>query len=75
VSHKRKGHIALAPVVATAAPFLGACALRLRRLAIVKKEARITLKRRKLRTVREDPGSTDQLAGPVTTALRLARVE
>src|ERR1043166_7309713 len=40
VPGKRKSHVSAAPVIAAAAPFLSAGAVGLRRLAVVKKEAR-----------------------------------
>src|SRR5690348_9349718 len=72
---KWERHVLAAPVIAPTAPFLGAGALRLRRIAIVEIKAGIALKCVQIRLVREDQGCADEAAGPVSAAFGSPRVQ
>ena len=72
---EREGHVPPAPVVAAAAPFLGAGALGLRRVAVVEVEARVALQRVQHRAVGEDERRADEVPAPVAAALDLGGVE
>ena len=75
VACEGQGHIVAAPVIAATSPFLGAGALRLRCLAVIKEEARIAFQCAETRAVGENERRADELARPVAAALSLARVE
>ena len=75
MSRQRQRGIDAAPIVAAAAPLLGAGALRLRRLAVVEEEARVTLQRAQHRRVRKHDRGAHQLPRPVAAAFDGARIE
>ena len=70
-----QGHVLAAPIIAAAAPFLGAGAVGLRRLAVVEEEPRVAFQRVEHGPVGEDPRGADEMSGPIAAALGVARVE
>ena len=70
-----QGHVAPAPIVAAAAPFLSAGALRLRGEAVVKIEAWVALQRTQNRAVRKNNRGSHQVPRPVRAAFDPAGVE
>src|SRR5690242_5576478 len=65
---ERQRHIAAAPVIAAAAPFFRACALCLRRLAVVKEEARVPFQGTEIRAVRKYKGCSHEMPRPIASA-------
>src|ERR1035437_360130 len=68
-------HVLAAPIISAPAPFLGAGALRLRRLAVVEEEPGIAFQRAEHRAVGEYPGGAHQMPRPIATAFGVARIE
>ena len=70
-----QGHVAPAPIIATAAPFLRAGALGLWCLTVIKEKARVAFERVEHGAVREYPGGANEMARPIAAAFGVARVE
>src|SRR5688572_9829771 len=68
-------HGPAAPIVATAAPFYGAGAVGLRRVAVVEKESRVPFQSKMICLMREDERRADELAAPVAAPFGLRRIE
>ena len=56
VSYEGEGHVAFAPVIAAAAPFLRASALGLRGQAVVEEKSRVSFERGEFCAMGENPG-------------------
>src|SRR6266852_8032024 len=68
MARKRQRHVLSPPIVAAAAPFLGAGAVSLRRETVVEEESRITLERVQRGAIRKSPGSAHEMTGPIAAA-------
>src|SRR5439155_23705700 len=75
VAGEGQGHVAPAPVIPAAAPFLRARAVGLRRSTVVEKEPRVAFQRVQSCAMGKYPRGADQAAGPFAATLNLARIE
>src|SRR5260370_38739996 len=72
---KGQRHVSAAQIIPAAAPFLRAGAVGLRCETVVKEKSRVAFQRAEVIAMRENKGSADKTAGPITATLRLARVQ
>src|SRR5687767_16020200 len=72
---ERQCHVSSAPIIASPTPFLGAGAVGLWAAAVVEEEARITFEGGEDSALRKNPGSADEVSGPIAAAFGVARVE
>src|SRR5207248_2803823 len=70
-----QAHVASAPVISAATPFLGPGAISLGSLAIVEEEPRIAFEGIEHAAVRKNPRVSNKIARPVPTPFSLARVQ
>src|SRR5678816_4913161 len=70
-----KRHIQTTPVITSTAPFLGAGALGLGSLAVIKEKSRISLKCVEHGPVRENERSADEVPRPVAAPFDLACIQ